>query len=462
MVMARSPQSLASAKQLPALGETARRRVWLGAGRGKSGIRPSRRVADPEINVLSPSLAEVRAWDAADPLRAFRDRFELPADVIYLDGNSLGPPPVAVHDRLNDVMGREWGGGLIRSWNQADWIGAPARIGAKIAPLVGAKPNEVSVADSTSVNLFKLIVAAVGAQAGRTVILTEPANFPTDLYVAQGVQSTLPGVSLRVRPAEQLLEAIGGDVALVMLSHIHYKSGRKHDMARLTAAAHDAGAMILWDLSHSAGAVEVDLNGAGADLAVGCGYKYLNGGPGAPSWLFVAERLQAQLESPLTGWMGHADPFGFGDDYRPAAGIERFLCGTPPMLSLLALECGIDVFAEADIAAVAEKGQRLASLFIDLVEDRCAGHGLELVTPRDPAGRGSHVSFAHPHAWPIMQALIDRGVIGDFRAPDVLRCGFTPLYLGFEDVRRAAEILRDILETGTWREARFETRTRVT
>jgi len=248
----------------------------------------------------------------------------------------------------------------------------------------------------------------------------------------------------------------------VALTEVHYKTGLRHDMAAMTRAAHAAGALTLWDLSHSAGAIEVDLNGAGADLAVGCGYKYLNGGPGAPAYLFVAERLQAQLTSPLTGWMGHADPFGFGDDYRPAAGVDRFLCGTPPMLSLLALECGVDLFAEAQMADVAEKGRRLASLFIELVEDRCAGHGLELITPRDPAVRGSQAAFAHPHAWPIMQALIERGVIGDFRAPNVLRCGFTPLYLGYEDVWRAVETLRDILESGAWREPRFQVRSRVT
>jgi kynureninase len=247
-----------------------------------------------------------------------------------------------------------------------------------------------------------------------------------------------------------------------MLTHVHYKSGARHDMAAITRAAHDAGALILWDLSHSAGAVEVDLAGADADLAVGCGYKYLNGGPGAPAWLFVAGRLQEALASPLTGWMGHADPFGFDDDYRPAAGIERFLSGTPPVLSLLALECGVDLFGEADMAGVAEKGQRLCSLFIESVEDRCAGHGLALVTPRSPAARGSHVSFAHPDAWPIMQAMIERGVIGDFRAPDVLRCGFTPLYLSYEDVWRATGILQDVLASGAWREPRFQVRSRVT
>jgi kynureninase len=411
---------------------------------------------------VSASLAEIRAWDADDPLRAFRRRFDLPQGVIYLDGNSLGAAPAAAHARLRAVIAEEWARGLIRSWNRHDWIGAPARVGAKIARLIGARPNEVIVADATSVNLYKLVVAALRHQVGRKAILTEPGNFPTDLYVAQGVQAVMDGVALRVRPADQLAAAIDADVALVMLSHIHYRSGARHDMAAVTRAAHDAGALILWDLSHSAGAVEVDLNGAGADLAVGCGYKYLNGGPGAPAWLYVAERLQGALTSPLTGWMGHAEPFAFVDDYSPAAGLGRFLCGTPPMLSLLALECGIDQFEGADMGVVAAKGQRLASLFIDLVEDRCAGHGLVLATPREATARGSQVAFAHPQAWPIMQAMIERGVIGDFRAPDVLRCGFTPLYLGFEDIWRAVETLRGILASGAWRESRFQVRARVT
>jgi kynureninase len=408
------------------------------------------------------TIAEVRAWDAEDPLRHFRQRFDLPEGVIYLDGNSLGAAPSAVHARLASVMADQWAEGLVRSWNRHDWIGAPTRVGGKIARLIGARPNEVIVADSTSVNLFKLIVAALTHQAGRKVIVTEQGNFPTDLYVAQGVEALMAGVSLRVRPGDQLVEAIDQDVALVMLTHVHYRSGARHDMAAITRAAHHAGALVLWDLSHSAGAVEVDLAAAQADLAVGCGYKYLNGGPGAPAWLFVAERLQEALASPLTGWMGHADPFGFEGDYRPAAGIGRFLCGTPPMLSLLALECGVDLFAEADMAEVAAKGQRLCSLFIERVEARCAGHGLALVTPRDPATRGSHVSFAHPDAWPIMQAMIERGVIGDFRAPDVLRWGFTPLYLSYEDVWRATEILQEVLDSGAWREPRFQTRSRVT
>jgi kynureninase len=411
---------------------------------------------------MSPSLDDVRAWDAADPLRGLRSRFVLPDGVIYLDGNSLGALPAATGGRLAAAVAEEWGQGLIRSWNTADWIGAPTRVGGKIARLIGAREGEVIVADSTSVNLFKLIVAALRHQQGRGVIVTEPGNFPTDLYIAQGASALLGGVSLRVRPAERIEAAIDEDVALVLLTHVHYKTGARHDMARITRRAHEAGALALWDLSHSAGAVEVDLNGTGADLAVGCGYKYLNGGPGAPAFLYVAERLQGALQSPLTGWMGHAEPFQFGDDYRPAAGIGRFLCGTPSVLSTLALEVGVDLVGEVGMAALADKAQRLCSAFVDLVEARCAGHGLELVTPRDPAARGSHVSFAHPHAYPIMQALIERGVIGDFRAPDILRCGFTPLYVGFEDVWRAVEVLREVLAGEVWRAERFQTRSRVT
>jgi kynureninase len=411
---------------------------------------------------MSLSLDEARAWDAADPLRGFRDRFTLPQGVIYLDGNSLGALPVAAAQRLREAVDQEWGQGLIRSWNTADWIGAPARVGAKIAGLIGAGPHEVVCADSTSINIFKLVVAALRHQPGRKVIVTEPGNFPTDLYMAQGVAELMNGVSLRVVPAGQVLEAIDEDVALVMLTHVHYKTGAKLDMAGITARAHDKGALMMWDLSHSAGAVEVDLNGAGADLAVGCGYKYLNGGPGAPAFLFVAERLQGALTSPLTGWMGHSAPFQFVDDYSPADGIGRFLCGTPSVLAMTALEVGVDLFTEASMVVVEAKARRLCSTFIDLVEDRCAGFGLELATPRDPAVRGSHVSFAHPDGYAIMQAMIARGVIGDFRAPDVLRCGFTPLYVGFEDVWRAVEIVRDILATGAWREERFQVRSKVT
>lgn len=408
------------------------------------------------------TLEDALAHDAADPFAGFRDRFALPDGAIYLDGNSLGALPRAAAARVADTVTREWGEGLIRSWNAAGWIDAPQRVGAKLAPLVGAQADEVVVADSTSVNLHKLLVAAVQAQPGRRVILTEPGNFPTDLYLAQGVAATLTGVEVRAVPGDRIVAAIDADTAVVLLTHVHYKSAAKFDMAAVTAAAQAQGALMLWDLSHSAGAVDVDLNAANADLAVGCGYKYLNGGPGAPAFLFVARRHQARLRSPLTGWMGHAAPFDFGDDYAPAAGVKRFLCGTPPILGLAALEVGIDLFREVDRPALFAKGQALCDLFVALVEDRCAGLGLTLASPRDPAARGSHVSFAHANAWPVMAALIARGVIGDFRAPDLLRFGFTPLYTGFADVWRAVDTLRDVLASRAWDDERFRVKAAVT
>ncbi len=408
------------------------------------------------------TLDDLRARDATDPLRTLGDAFDLPEGVIYLDGNSLGALPKATKARMSDAVAREWGEGLVRSWNTAGWIDAPARIGAKIAPLIGAQPNEVIVTDSTSVNLFKLLEAALAAQPGRRVILSEPGNFPTDLYVAQGVAAMLPGVEVRTVARDQIIDAIDDSVAVVMLTHVHYRTGERFDMAALTKAAHDAGALALWDLSHSVGAIAVDLNGAGADLAVGCGYKYLNGGPGAPAFLFVAERHQAHMRSALSGWMGHATPFAFGDYYAPAPDLRRFLCGTPPILSMTALEAGVELFLTADHEALFAKGQALCSAFIDLVDHRCEGLGLILATPRDPASRGSHVSFVHEGGFAAMQALIARGVIGDFRAPDILRFGLTPLYVGFEDVWNAVEILRDILATRSWDDPRYRTTAAVT
>jgi kynureninase len=395
--------------------------------------------------------AQARAADAADPLRIFRDRFALPDGVVYLDGNSLGPLPRATRSRLDAALHHEWGQGLIRSWNDADWIAAPARIGGKIARLIGAAPDEVVAADSTSVNLFKLLCAAVRARPGRRVILTETGNFPTDLYVAQGVATYLAGVEVRAAPRDAVAEAIDADVAVVMLTHVHYKSAARWDMAAITARAHAAGALVLWDLSHSVGAVEIALRACEADLAVGCGYKYLNGGPGAPAFLFVAEPLQAALHSPLSGWMGHASAFDFSDDYRPAPGVGRFLCGTPSVLGLTALEVGVDIALEADMAQVTRKSAALWALFASRVETRLAGRGLALISPRDPGARGSHISFAHREGYRIMQALIARGVIGDFRDPDILRFGLTPLYLGYEDVWRAVEILHEVLDEEAWR-----------
>ena len=400
---------------------------------------------------MTLSLEGARAADAADPLRGFRDRFVLPPEVIYLDGNSLGPLPKAARVRLAEVTEQEWGAGVIRSWNDADWIGAPARIGDKIGRLIGASIGEVIVADSTSVNLFKLIVAAHAARPDRRVVLTETGNFPTDLYIAGGAASCSPGARVHAVAPPDIEAAIDADTAVVVLTHVHYKTAQRRDMASLTAAAHAAGALILWDLSHSAGAVPLDLTTCDADLAVGCGYKFLNGGPGAPAFLFVAKRLQAELVSPLTGWMGHAAPFDFTDVWRPADGVGRFLTGTPPILGLAALEVGVDLALEADAHALANKSDALWRLFADLMETRLADAGFRLITPREAALRGSHISYAHPHGHQIMQALIARGVIGDFRDPDVMRFGLTPLYLGFEDVWRAVDILAEIMASGAWK-----------
>lgn len=411
----------------------------------------------------APTLPDaIRAADALDPLRHLRDQFVLPDGMIYLDGNSLGALPRATAARVAAAIIDEWGRGLITSWNAHDWIGAPQRIGAKIAGLIGAGPREVVVADSTSVNLFKLLAAACRHQRGRNKILSEPGNFPTDLYVAQGVERLLPECRLETVPVERLAAAIDEDTAVVLLTHVHYKTGRRLDMAAITAAAHARGALVLWDLSHSVGAIEIDLNGCDADLAVGCGYKYLNGGPGAPAFLFVAERLQGVLRSPLSGWMGHARPFDFVDGYEAAPGIDRFLCGTPPILAMAALESGVDLIAGVDRAAITAKAAALSDLFLREVEPLCAAHGFTLVTPRRFAERGSHVSLAHDHAYGICQALIARGVIGDFRAPDMVRFGFTPLYTSFADVWRAVAILGAVMASRAWDDPRYQVRERVT
>ena len=407
------------------------------------------------------NVADAQRLDQQDPLRAFRERFQLPPGVIYLDGNSLGALPRATPARIAEVVASQWGEGLIRSWNTAGWIEAPGRIGAKIAGLVGARPHEVVVTDSTSVNLFKLLAAAMADQPGRRVIVTEAGGFPTDLYMAQGLAAFAPHLQVKAVPRHEVAQALDAEVGVLMLTHVHYKTGDAFDMAALSRAAHAQGALALWDLSHSTGALAVDLEAARADLAVGCGYKYLNGGPGAPAYLYVAERHQGRLRSPLSGWMGHAAPFDFGDDYRPADGMARFLCGTPPILSLAALEVGVELMLEADAALLFAKSQALCDLFIALVEARCAGHELELATPRDRSARGAHVSFRHPQGHALIQALIARGVIGDFRAPDILRFGFPGLYVGYEDVWAAVDVLREVLASGGWRDEAFQGRATV-
>ncbi len=406
---------------------------------------------------------EAAALDAADPLAGFRAQFHLPEGVIYLDGNSLGPLPKATPVRIAEVMQREWGQSLIRSWTEHGWIDLQFRVGDKIAKLIGAAPGTTVVGDSTSVNLFKLLAAALQARPDRRVILTEEGNFPTDLYMAEGLAALLQrGHELRRVPAPDLPDALNADVAVLMLTHVNYRSGAMHDMAALTRAAHAAGALVLWDLSHSVGAVPLQLAADDVDFAVGCGYKYLNGGPGAPAFLYVAARLQGDLRVPLTGWLGHAAPFEFESHYRPASGVARTVVGTPPILSLAAFEVGVDIALQAPMDALRDKSRRLMNVFIDLVEQECGGFGFRLLTPRTHAARGSQVALAHPQGYAIMQALIDRGVIGDFRAPDVMRFGFAPLYVRFVDVWDAVAILRSVTSSGVWREERFQLQGKVT
>jgi kynureninase len=412
---------------------------------------------------LPASANEAEALDADDPIAGIRDRFELPDGVVYLDGNSLGPPPRDVFQRIAEVLRDEWSSDLVRSWTKHQWIDLPEKVAGSIAGLIGADPSEVAVADSTSVNIFKLLGAALRMKPGRSVILSEKENFGTDLYVAQGLAELLGNeVSLRLVDRSQLDSALDDDVAVLMLTHVDFRTGEMHDMEEWTRAAHDAGALVLWDLAHSAGAVPVYLEACEADLAVGCGYKYLNGGPGAPAFAYVARRHHGQLQSPLWGWMGHAAPFDFDTDYRPAPAVGRLCVGTPPILSLAALERGVASVAEVGVDALRSKSVALAELFIALVERESAGHDFELASPRESDRRGSQVSFRHPEGYAIMQALIADGVIGDFRAPDLLRFGFAPAYVRYVDVWNAVASLREIMEAGTWDRAEYKERAKVT
>lgn len=419
------------------------------------------------------------ALDAADPLSPLRGQFALDdADrrgLVYLDGNSLGPLPRTTPARVQAVVTAEWGEGLIASWNTAGWIDLAQRIGDKIARLVGAGPGELMVADSTSVNLYKALGAAIGlvqrTTPARRRVLSERTNFPTDLYIADTL-ATSHGFDLTLVDADEVTARIDDSVAIVLLTHVDYRTGRMHAMDAVTRAAHAAGALVIWDLAHSAGAVPVDLTAADADFAVGCGYKYLNGGPGAPAFVWAHPRHTARMDreqwrQPLSGWLGHAAPFAFTPDYRPAPGIARFVCGTPAMLSLAALECGVDTVLAAGavggLPALRAKSLALSDLFIALVEARCAGHALTVVTPRAHDARGSQVALARAgDGYAIMQALIARGVVGDFRAPDILRFGLTPLYTRFVDVWDAIDRLGQVLDRGEWREPRFQRQAAVT
>ena len=425
---------------------------------------------------MTPTLQDCRTLDTQDPLHALRDQFTLPEGVIYLNGNSLGVLPKTTAVRVLEAVTQEWGQGLIRSWNSAGWFDAPQRLGDKIAQLVGAAPGEVVATDSTSVNLYKVLSAALNMARedapGRQVLVSERSNFPTDLYIAEALCRDR-GLQLLLVEPEDIADSLKADVAVLMLTQVNYRTGAMHDMAAVTTAAHQAGILTVWDLAHSAGAVPVDLNGAQADFAVGCGYKYLNGSPGAPAFVWAHPKHAGRFWQPLAGWWGHAAPFEFTPDYRPASGITRFLCGTPPILSMTALECGLDTVLAAQplggMAALHAKSLALTDLFIELVEVRCTGHGLGLATPREHDRRGSQVCLTRSEgAYAIVQALMARGVIGDFRAGDsgrhldILRFGFAPLYIGFENVWQAVEHLRQVLETGEWQRPEFNQKQAVT
>ncbi|MGZ5103622.1 MAG: kynureninase [Usitatibacter sp.] len=411
---------------------------------------------------------ELDALDRADGLREFRAEFELPDGVIYLDGNSLGALSKRARERVAGVVGDDWGRGLIRSWNGAEWISMPQRTGDKIAALIGAGKGEVVATDSTSVNLFKALSVALRANPGRRVIVSETTNFPTDLYVIDGVVEQLGGSHelVLVEGTDDAMQAVlaerGAEIAAVVLTHIHYTTSRVYDMRRITSAAHKAGALVVWDLSHSAGVFPVDLDGCDVDFAIGCGYKHLNGGPGAPAFIYVAKRLHDRFTQPISGWMGDARPFEFLPDYEPARGISRYLSGTPPVIAMAALEASVEVILEAPMEAIRRKSMALGDTFIDLIDRHCEGLGLELISPRDAAKRGSHVSYRHAASYPVMQALIARGVIGDCRPPDLMRFGFAPLYLRYVDLWDAVMRIAEVLRSREWDRAEFRDRQLVT
>ncbi|CAM3836557.1 kynureninase [Bordetella tumulicola] len=406
--------------------------------------------------------------DQKDPLASLKAHFELPAGVLYMDGNSLGVLPKAAAERSAQVIQKEWGQGLIRSWNDAGWFDLPSRLGDKLGQLIGAGAGQVVVTDTTSLNLFKSLAAALRIQQRaapqRKVIVSERDNFPTDLYMIQGMIDLLQqGYEMRLVDEDLSLEqALDDTVAVLLLSHVNYRTGYLYDMDRVTAQAHAQGVLTIWDLAHSAGAVPVDLTRSNADFAVGCTYKYLNGGPGAPAYIWVAPRHTDSFWQPLSGWWGHQRPFDMAVAYEPAGGIRRYLCGTQPMVSLSLVECGLDISLQANMKDVRQKSLALGDLFIELVEQRCTDHPLTLITPREHAQRGSHISIRHPNGYAVMQALIARGVIGDYREPEVLRFGLTPLYLGYTDVWDAVEILKEVLDSKVWQQPEFSRRGAVT
>lgn len=413
------------------------------------------------------TFEQCQQWDAEDELANLKSQFDLPQGVIYLDGNSLGAKPIKAMDCAQQVINQQWGTDLINSWNKAGWWDLPVRLGNKIGQLVGARENETVVTDTTSMNLFKVLATAIGIQQQhptRKTIIAERDSFPTDLYMIEGFMALInQGYKLQlIDQPEDLPQYLDEQTAVVVLSHVNYRTGYLHDMAAVNQQVHAQGALIIWDLCHSIGAVPIDLNGSNSDFAIGCTYKYLNGGPGSPAMLWVHSRYQTAFNQPLSGWWGHAKPFAMDVSYTPADNVRRYLCGTQPIVSMSLVECGVDIFLQTDMQALRQKSLRLTDVLIQLLEQECAGYDLTLITPREHLHRGSHISVRHPHGYAIVQALIARGVIGDYREPEVIRLGVTPLYLSFCDIWQAVQHLKQVLVSQEWAQPQFQTRQQVT
>ncbi|MBT6466151.1 MAG: kynureninase [Kordiimonadaceae bacterium] len=412
---------------------------------------------------MTISKNEIQKMDREDPIREFKEKFHLPKGIIYMDGNSLGALPIATQKVISDTVSNEWGDGLITSWLDANWVNSPERIGNKIASCIGAKDGEVTVCDSTSVNLFKILVAALQINNSREVILSEQGNFPTDLYIMDGIKKLFKNkIETKIVDPKKLLDALDENVSVLLLTQVHYKTGLIKDMEKITKKAHEVGALIVWDLSHSAGSIPLDLNGCNVDFATGCGYKFLNGGPGAPAFLFAASRHHTKCVPVLSGWFGHSNPFEFTDDYFPAQDVRMFLSGTPPVLGLKALEVGVDIFCSADIEKLRDKAKKLGALFIKLLNEKCSQYEFEIISPIEDNLRGGHVSLSHKNGYAIMQAVKEKGLIGDFRAPSVLRFGITPLYMTYENIFEAIEIISKVMDSKEWDNPEYMVRAEVT
>ncbi|MDN3486489.1 kynureninase [Pseudoalteromonas sp. APC 3224] len=407
---------------------------------------------------------EIIALDKADTLAHKRDEFDLPADTIYLDGNSLGALPKAVKSRVAEVVSQQWGSHLIRSWNDHQWIDLPTQVGEKIAPIIGADKGQVICCDSISVNLFKLLSSALSLNSERNVVLSTEDNFPTDLYMVQGLSELLgPDLcQLKLVSEQNIEQSLNDSVAVLLLTQVNFRTGKLLDMHKITQLAHEKGILVIWDLAHSAGAIPVELDDCNADFAVGCGYKYLNGGPGSPAFLYVAKRHQAAVKQPLSGWMGHAKPFAFDAKYQRANNINQYLCGTPSVIAMSALDAALDVWQDVDISKIREKSIALADVFIKLLQTHSCLRDLHLCSTENSSQRGSQLAFSHTDAFAICQALIEKGVIADFRAPNILRFGFTPLYTSFEDIWNAVTILAEVVKTQLYTEPRFNLAGKVT